>query len=1182
MQLKETTIALLVLILVLLIVLFAGDKLPSPVKDYRNTILIVTLAGIVAWFVLFAVKKIMAVRSAMAIEKKLKAQAQDQISGARPDQQPNLQALASNLNEALAALKASKMGKGALYSLPWYIIIGPPGSGKSTALVESGLNFPYMSQGRKGVKGVGGTRNCDWWFTDQGILLDTAGRYTTELEDRDEWIGFLEMVKKTRKEKPINGALVCVAVSDLLQATDEELEAHAKNIRDRLDELTKRLELVFPVYLVFTKCDLLNGFVDFFEDMSKGDRSQVWGFTMPYVQQGSSNLQTKFEEECKAFYQRLNVYRLSALSTDRKIEKKRNIYSFPIQFALGHKRLGEFIGLLFRANPFQESAILRGVYFTSGTQEGLPIDKVVGAMSEAFGISDESASFVSQTQEKKSYFLNHLFTKIIFPDQTLAQLASGVAKKKRLVGVATIGGSALGFLVFSILFVVSFFANRSTFKDVQKRSEEFAKRDANTPPPLEKDLKGIESVRSAIQMMKDGPSFFERFVWVTPGNDDDAESIHGRTRKVYFTGVREIFLKRLGRVLENELSGWLNETGLTKAKLERLFEIVRTYQIACGKMEPDKKDPELHNRVLKDPRFSRAGKGKNLWIQSLPQDQLTGELEILGQRQLEYTLLEFFKKDAAAIARIPHYDESLVNKVLDLLKRGLWVEASYDDIRDFARQNYKGKYPDMDLVRLLGDSDGREVFRFKEDSAEGPVEGFFTQDCFDGYAHQAFQEHAETIVSKYVQLGIDDSLDKVRRQFYDRYTRDYRKEWDELLEKTELAPFGDTKGARDKLMPLAGITSKNSALLKFIVETWKGRRLVIDGKAEIENQKGTDWVPDPGLKTLNDQLWKKLDVFIKRTVGKESQRFRTYAVDDKLKDAVQLQESFISVSSLMEEIVRSNVETALVDAVLKIMQAPIRRSGEAVAAEARDEINKYWAETVQKHFRETLAEKYPFSPDPNNRLRRNPKAPDAGSKEFNDFFRPDELGIFTKASIYIKTLSEIKLFEQPLTPLLTPTEEYNRALQVVELFQNVLYRGERKDVVTFKFWIVSSSPQVYTKVEFRIGALTKDMKELVSYTWKDAWWKAGDKVSLTLKAAGQQDKGLFDGKGHWDVFRLCEPKEGFIEFKEAVRGGKEHEIVWTFLPNKTLTFTLKCDDAINPFPMGFFFQFECPERVAGE
>ena len=68
--------------------------------------------------------------------------------------------LRDKLREALTRLRKSKLGRRHLYQLPWYIVIGPPGAGKTTAIVNSGLQFPLAGETGKGpLGGVGGTRH---------------------------------------------------------------------------------------------------------------------------------------------------------------------------------------------------------------------------------------------------------------------------------------------------------------------------------------------------------------------------------------------------------------------------------------------------------------------------------------------------------------------------------------------------------------------------------------------------------------------------------------------------------------------------------------------------------------------------------------------------------------------------------------------------------------------------------------------------------------------------------------------------------------------------------------------------------------------------------------------------------------------------------------------------------------
>src|SRR5690606_29411889 len=119
--------------------------------------------------------------------------------------------LRKRMAEAVRAIRSSRIGqtrgRGALYELPWYVIIGNPAAGKSTAILNSGLRFPFEDNRSNVIHGLGGTRNCDWYFTTEGIVLDTAGRYSVSAEDRLEWLTFLDLLRKHRPRAPINGII---------------------------------------------------------------------------------------------------------------------------------------------------------------------------------------------------------------------------------------------------------------------------------------------------------------------------------------------------------------------------------------------------------------------------------------------------------------------------------------------------------------------------------------------------------------------------------------------------------------------------------------------------------------------------------------------------------------------------------------------------------------------------------------------------------------------------------------------------------------------------------------------------------------------------------------------------------------------------------------------------------------
>lgn len=424
---------------------------------------------------LFVFRRIGAKRAATLLERAIVQQGAQQALNARPERRAEIQELQRQVQSGISALKSSKLGKGekhgsaALYSLPWYVIIGPPGAGKTTALKHSGLVFPYANPSSGGgVRGVGGTRNCDWWFTNQAILLDTAGRYTTEQDDHEEWIAFLQMLLKYRARRPLNGLLVAVSVAELIDASEQQIEQMGKKLRARIDEVMTQLHMVLPVYLLFTKCDLIAGFSEFFRDMPKSDRAHAWGATLK-LDADKSDPGRIFDAEFDVLAKQVHGRALKRLVTERSREARERIYQFPLEFAGIRRNLSELVSTIFRVNAFQGTPIFRGFYFTSGTQEGRPLDRVLQRMGQAMGIRPQEA-VAQQHVESKSYFLHDVFEKVVFPDGDIAARSASEVRRQRLMRVAISAAAATLGVILAIPGIVSFRNNSEFLRETEERA----------------------------------------------------------------------------------------------------------------------------------------------------------------------------------------------------------------------------------------------------------------------------------------------------------------------------------------------------------------------------------------------------------------------------------------------------------------------------------------------------------------------------------------------------------------------------------------------------------------------------------------------------------------------------------------------------------------------------------------
>jgi type VI secretion system IcmF/VasK family protein len=1110
-------VVILILVVLLMLTWFGGEGLGWS----RNLRAILTVAVLVVFVIVILVQKLMAVRGALLIEDRLKAQGQEQIQGARPDQRSEIQAVNQQLEEAIATLKNSRLGRGALYAMPWYMIIGPPGSGKSTALSESGLNFPYVSQGRRGVRGVGGTRNCDWWFTDEGILLDTAGRYTTELDDRDEWMSFLGMLKKARKGKPINGAIVAVSVADLLSGSEESVQAHAKNIRDRLDELVKQLELVFPVYLMFTKCDLMQGFVEFFEDYTRQDRAQVWGCTFPYAAALEKPYRELFDEECRKLFQGLASQRLASLAAERPAAKKQNIFLFPVQFSMGLKRFGDFVEALFRPNPFQEAAVFRGFYFSSGTQEGAPIDQVIRSLSSAFGLK-ETSSAAAPVTEKKSYFINHLFTKIIFPDQNLARTSARLQKRHKLLYFATLAGSVAATVVLTAAFAVSFFANRGLLGAAETAAVKAREAVAGPPAAAVEALDGLRrEVEGLDRDDRKSPPLSRRWGLYRGG------AVNAPVRKAYFDALRRLLLAPAGKRILEEMTQLFRKEGKSAEDYERLNDLHRTYQMLGGELDPDR-NRDLIERVLRTDDRWTAGVGG-------------GPPSPAADRHLQFLLSQL---DRPADWKTP-IDTVVVNRIKEDLSQGLWPLQSYRDIIESGRGSF-GKLTGDSLVK----SRGKDLFKF---TYEFPR--LFTQEGWNDYVRTALRAKSEALARRYAELKVEKTAAQVEEDLRRRHVENNAREWEKFLEGVQLLPFGSLEDAASKVKVLTGDTSPYLDLFRGVWEGQSLKTLDTEVKAPVDLKPVKE-----GLAALYEFLQAMEDF-----AGSAAAGSRVLA-GLKEKKLEALQEAFKKAGRALDGAARQ-APPQNQERFRQALQQVIENVRQALAAEAQAEADALWDRSVARVHRDSFKGRYPF-------VETGEKA--VMLQTFSKVFSPQG-GTFWSAHADLKALNALNVEGKPLVQF---SREFTAAVKKAESFRQALYKGGGEKVqVTFA--VTLKQREGVTHVRFGVGKQEFNHNDRPDgrgeLTWKEAE-APGAKISI--RVGGVESWVDKEFKDDWAIVRLVGSG------KPQPQGEQAYACSWEYKVDRLGTSQIfyadaivEAQDRVNPFQKDFFTKFEVPDKV---
>lgn len=685
----------------------------------------------------------------------------------KPDVLAEVEEIRRELDAALGSIARSKLGGGghaALLALPWYALVGAPASGKSTLLRTSGLSFPSSPQSactREGsARTALGTRRCDVWLGNEAVLLDTAGRWSVS-EDDTEWAAFLERLRKHRGARALDGVVLTIAIDEIMRASESDRSSLARQLRARIEAVAARLGVAVPVYVMVTKCDRLVGFSEAFAALDRRGRARPWGFTLER-DAARGTLDECVREELEMLGRSLRARTLSTLANERRVESRAVAAELPAHFESAFDPLANLLTQIFVASVYGETPTLRGVYFTSATQDGKPVDRLLGSALRAGGI--EARSLPEPTLEPRSYFVHQVLTRIVFADAETAA-PSTRAKRRRAAAHASIGGvSALVASVMAIATAFSWQANRRAIDRVAAAAEALPRSGAPAEPGGFARLReALSALRTEVEM---GPPLSIR--WGLYGG----ARLGDRARRRYVAALRERVLSPLLALEATELETWgeVFETELDREPTEdertRATLLLERQLRFAEPVEPGEPDLDARGRA----RMARAL--AEAWCGAIGEPPSECE---------PHAALLFEVTDARTRPRVERHEPAI-----RLARLGLGRARADRAALDALISAAQGRGYDLTLARMVGTS-GRAL------TSERHVRGAFTRRGWEDVvraridATEGDAERAWVLGTAVLARSMPASRDALRSAYFEAYAE----EWHTFLSSVRVTSPAD-------------------------------------------------------------------------------------------------------------------------------------------------------------------------------------------------------------------------------------------------------------------------------------------------------------------------------------------------------------------------------------------------------
>ena len=1069
--------------------------------------------------------------------------------------------LKSRFKQALHTLKTSSLYRGRSdkwrNELPWYLLLGAEGSGKTSLLEFSGLDFP-LNKGdeRRLTKDVGGTRYCDWYFADHAVLLDTAGRYLTQPDvavDSRAWHTLLSLLRK-RRARPLNGVLVAVPVDTLLYASELELENFARQLRQRLHELHAELRAEVPVYLVLSKADKVMGFDEFFDQLTREESEQVLGasFRKGQVATDANVVRQEFEE----LLRRLNSQVIMRLHQERDTQRRGHILDFPHQLGQLGERLCLLVELAFSGNRYQRASHLRGFYLTSAPQLQELLDPSTTGIGRNLGLAGSS---LPTYRSGRARFIHQLLSRVIFPEADLAGLDDKEIRRIDWRQRALYAGAACCLLLFGLFWGTSYSANHGRLEQLRELALQLGRdgEGLSAQDEAKQVLPLLDSSYAATQVFPADAHLLER------GGLNQGPSVQPEVHAAYRRQLESELLPRVARQLEGQIRA-------NRDDRELLLGSLRAYLML--NLEERREAPFMQDWLAAD------------W-----------SLRYAGDEPTQKGLNTHFKRLLAEPFSAYPLNDNLVAEARQILRSESLAKVVYRMLRDQARS-----LPEYRIAQALG---AQAPLLLGSDYA---IPGLYTQKGYQQYFVAQGLGLVRDILEDNWVLGEGNQLSerdlgRLMVELEQLYFRDYANYWGEAVAQLGLEPIGNTAQG---IVTLTALTAANSPLLQVLVEVRDNTRFDLPAAADQVDDlaaqaklgkkgklaaaaagKGLDAVAKSLPDTARKALQRRFEP-LHRLLDSNSGAGPELAATLQALDALQLQLSSLAHASSPEQAAFEMAKARMQgrpDAINQVRGSAARLpqpvanwltlvaddSWQLVLNDAYGYLNKRYRSELYGFYKESLLKRYPFSAKSES---------DVAIADFREFFKADGvadsfvdryLKAFVSDSDGKYQLRRMDGQGLPLSPVFL--SQMNRT-QVIR--RSFFAENPAEPTVLFKLEPFALDYSL-NRADFKFGGQQLEYRHgpIVASAFRWPAEGASERTSLVLEEQGGRRVGIEKDSGPWALFRLID----MMQVEQ--HSGRDVLLLKANLDGLQAKYLLHSQRSPNPFDASLLRQFKLPATL---